>query len=277
MKKDSFRRLIGGFAILIAASSAEAQVFNCGGLGQRYCQPAWYMNDSVITGDPYCNEGLTIAGGTCVLDRSGWVTKALDMTREGVVAGIPCGGSRSISCWRVDDETRDHLTMDTSSLNYVSEITPGGQAPASGRFIFVYRPSDNKLLIRRYDRAHTEGDPELTACLGYAQYRFPGNQRQQEYLHVRHSQLNGGWGPVYCAGEITFKGGAVWRLNNASGHYQPSATCLNYVETTLKLYGYPLHQDYQKGPYNVVHATETSCPAPVSPDPGPDDQEHDEL
>ena len=265
-----------GVAVLFLAASliirgASAQDSSCGLYGKKPC--------STIQ-ESYCKFDLVIGrADLCDFNRSSWTTKALDMTRTGSVLGQPCGGGTPISCWKLDDQVRDSLEMNASSLNFVTEIIPNVALPQNGRFIFVYRATDAKLMIRRYDRVNTEGDPTLTACLDYFQYRYPSNYVSNIYQHVRHTQLNSGWSPVYCAGEMTIKDGGVWRLNNASGHYQPDAACLVNVENTLGAYGVRFNPDFQKGPYTSVHATETSCPLPPSPppSPSPDDKEHDEL
>jgi hypothetical protein len=239
---------------------------------------------NIVVNDPADGDVVTcgvgdyrcdcLAGGTCAIDRSNWTPKPLDMTRT----ERGCGGSTDISCWKRDDDSRDHLDMRASMLNFVSEIVPNGSFPDQGRFIFVYRVSDNKLVIRRYDRAHNEDDATLGACLDYARYRYPANQRGDIYQHVRHSQLNGGWGPVYCAGEMTIKNGALWRLNNASGHYKPNEACLSYVANTLRWYGYSIASDFSMGDYSRVSVSEVSCPPPAGPVPGPDDSgRHDDL
>jgi hypothetical protein len=95
-----------------------------------------------------------------------------------------------------------------------------------------------------------------------------------EYLHVRHSQLNGGWLPVWCAGELSIKDGRLWRLNNESGHFKPPTTCLPNVERTFLAYGYRKASDFASGAFSQVRATEV-CAANPNPAPGPDD--HDEL
>lgn len=227
--------------------------------------------------DGYSCECL--AGGTCSIDRSGWVSKQLDMTRT----GDGCGADKGVSCWRVDDEERDKLDMRWGALNFVSEIKPNGLFPQQGRFIFVYRASDNKLLVRNYDRAHDEDDQTLKACLNYAQYRYPGNMRSKylggvdTYLHVRHSQLNGGWGPVWCAGEMRIEDGKLSALNNASGHYQPNKDCLSNVMNTLAWFGYQVADNVVVGSYLNVSVNE-SCPPSPQPVPVPDDSgDHDEL
>lgn len=185
-----------------------------------------------------------------------------------------CGGSGRINCWQYDDQYRDRLNMDASNLTYTQKIVPGGAFQRSGRFIFVYRKSDNSLVLRRYDRAHNQG--AALACLDYAKYRYAPNMNNPinpaEYMHVRHSQLNGGWSAVGCAGELTISNGRILRLNNASGHFKPPASCLQNVESLFTIYGYQFNPGYQKGNYTSVATEETQCPENSAGNPGPDDQ-----
>jgi hypothetical protein len=206
--------------------------------------------------------------------------KSLDMTRTD---GGTCGGSTGISCWQKDDQYRDHLNMDAGHLDFVTTLGPGVSLPQSGRFIYVYRTTDNQILIRRYDRAHVNvpplppGHTDETSCLDYAKYRDQDNlsKRPQQYMHVRHSQLNGGWQPVWCAGELRIRNGQFDAINNESGHFQPSATCVAAVITKLRLDGYAFTPGFRSGDYRQVKSEETDCPPDPSPAPGPDDP--DEL
>ena len=132
--------------------------------------------------------------------------------------------------------------------------------PPDSRYMFVYRKTDNQLLLRRYDRAHVDRG---NTCLSDANYRNPANDRPTiapTYLHVRHSQLNGGWSPVWCAGELSIKDGRLWRLNNESGHFQPTTACLPHVENTFSAYGFRKASDFASGDFNQVKATEVCGP-----------------
>ncbi len=246
------------------ASQSPAQVYNCGLFDQRPCQRCYFVADDVVCGDKYCQASLTISSNKCQFNRSNWVAKAIDDSRN----RAQC---QNINCWEYDDRIRDQLDMDPSHLNYLYTIVNQGQMPPDGRYIYVYRKKDNQLVLRRYDRAHVD---QGNTCLSDANFRYPANQRLTQYLHVRHSQLNGDWSPVWCAGELSIKGGKLWRLNNESGHFKPTIACLPYVANTFTAYGFSKASDFASGAFSQVPATEVCGPNPT-PSPGPDD--HDEL
>jgi len=249
---------------LFAPGTSQAQIYDCGLYDQRPCQRCMYLGDDVACGPKYCERSLTLSGNRCLIDRSGWVTKSIDDGRN----RAQC---QNINCWEYDDRIRDHLDMDPTHLTFTYTIANQGQMPPDGRYIYVYRKKDNQLVLRRYDRAHVDRG---ATCQSDANYRYQANYRGNTYLHVRHSQINGDWSPVWCAGELSIKGGRLWRLNNESGHFKPPATCLPYVENTFVGYGYRKASDFQSGDFNQVQATEV-CGPPPTPAPGPDD--HDEL
>ncbi|WP_159082878.1 hypothetical protein [Burkholderia mayonis] len=207
--------------------------------------------------------------GYSQIDRAAWSGKELDASRH----ETNCGNVGQLNCWQWDDQVRDNLVMDSTQLDWTSTIRDGGQFPEDGRYIFVYRTIDNTLVLRKYDRAHND---ENQSCLAYSKYRFKPNLNSDgSYKHVRHSQLNGGWSPVWCAGEMTVKFGQLWRLNNASGHYQPPQTCLAYVEDTLRTFQYSFAPDYVSGNYSTVSTAESNCD--TVPDPLPSQDDRDEV
>ncbi|MFA8356939.1 hypothetical protein ACEPT7_03445 [Burkholderia ubonensis] len=205
--------------------------------------------------------------GYSQINRSSWQSKGLDTSR----VQSQCGNSGQLNCWQWDDSVRDSLVMDATKLDWTSTISDGGQFPEDGRYIFVYRTTDNTLVLRKYDRAHND---ENQSCLAYQKYRFEKNINSDgSYKHVRHSQLNGGWSPVWCAGEMTVKFGQLSKLNNASGHYQPPVACLAYVEQTLKTFGYTFAPDYASGSYSTVSTAESTCDTDPVPPPSADDKD----
>ncbi|MCY1022753.1 hypothetical protein [Pyxidicoccus sp. MSG2] len=231
---------------------------NCGGEGElpcRYDRTFWFMCIAVFNCSPEdmyyyeCMPGLTTemshsSFDTCHLVRTHWTEKQLADDRD------DCHNKPSwtseMSCWQYDDQVRDELNMDSSALNFVTTLYPL-HVPTldDGRYIYVYHKQTNRLRLRRYDR-ETEGSQ-------YDGFRYlPNVGIDGAYKHVRHSQLNGGWAPVWCAGELFVEGGRVCRLNNASGHFQPPVACLEYVEKSLIAWHVPLHIWYRKGNYPQV-------------------------
>jgi RHS repeat-associated protein len=178
------------------------------------------------------------------INRSSWTKKGLATGRN--ERGEYCD---ELNCWQYDDRIRDDLDMNWQNLNYVTELRRGMiQTLEDGRYIYVYRGTDNKLIIRHFDRDVGGKD--------YSRYRYPNNYKNGRYLHVRHSQLNGGWEPLWCAGELRIKDNKIYRLNNESGHFKPEEWRLNYVKITLDAWGIPLHPEFRMGNYKDVTAAE---------------------
>lgn len=201
--------------------------------------------------------------------------KGLDMSRRD---DEKCGGTTNKSCWAKDDQERDNLSFNTDSLGYVIYIRPDINLP-DGRYIYVVR-SSGQMLIRNYDRAKDGGRP---TCPGYDRFRAQQNWRSRnnkdEYLHVRHSQLVGNnTDEVYAAGELRVKNRLVDRINNASGHYQPTVAAVGYALQKLSAASIQIAPDLVAGDHRFVSAAEDTCePAAFSP-PVDDDQElRDEL
>jgi len=201
-----------------------------------------------------CNGDLAInPSGTCDVKRYGWIETPIDNSRSQA-------SCQNMNCWRYDDSVRDRLEMDTSRLNFVTKLKGVSRLPENGRYIYVYRKSDNNIYIRNYDR--NESDKK---------WMYSGNCRDHtnfgqydcsptatgRYLHVRHSQLNGGWDPVWCAGELRIENGKICMANNESGHFKPDQRCLGYVRTTLKDWGVPMADNAIFGDYTKESAGKT--------------------
>lgn len=188
------------------------------------------------------------------VNRSGWAKTPLSNDRGN------CGG---INCWKHDDTVRDHLNMITADINFITDLKSQG-LPVDGRYIYVYRKTDDRILVRPYDRLHNDLPNETNPWI------YPGNcnpnirfsqtrcttatGQHGGYMHVRHSQLNGGWDPVWCAGEMLIESGKISVANNESGHFKPNATCLDYVRQTLDAWGVPVAQNAKFGDYTQYPA-----------------------
>ncbi|WP_433931551.1 hypothetical protein AB3662_44890 [Sorangium cellulosum] len=244
-----------------AAKTGNLQVVGSGAADGLPYLASW--QDST---DGSWHAGFKLPTTSCSLNinTSGWQSKGLDTNRSsndpsmnppcGICGGtrLPSGtaagacSSNTYNCWACDDACRDHLNMNWTDLNWVVNVTRcttsndlmngGTDAQTRGaRYIYVLR-TDNMLLLRRYDRS-VPGNY-------YDNFQYSGNRNlgvsgdaegdTNTYAHVRHSQLNGGWNPVWCAGEMLVCGGKIAVINNASGHFQPSSACLNYVTQTLQ-------------------------------------------
>lgn len=259
----------------------------CGALGAVACQ--WFTYESngnthvLNPGRIFCGqEGIENhsevpypwPSGACTLVR----LKGLDMTRS----EPGCGVGTSKSCWAKDDQDRDQLSFNTDALSYVTHVGSGTKL-ADGRYIYVVRsnwsehpPGD--IIVRRYDRANDGGRP---TCPSYSQFRASQNWRNgnQQYLHVRHSQLVGNdTDMVLAAGELRVKNGQVDRINNGSGHYQPQVEAISHALRKLDFLGIPIAASLIAGSWDKVSAAEDNCtPAPFEPPVDDDQQLKDEL
>jgi len=175
------------------------------------------------------------------IDRSKWIETPINNQRN--IKGEQCKdeNNKEINCWIKDDKLRDKLQMNTYWLNFVTQLNEWStQLPADGRYIYVYKKSDNSIYVRNYDRDDSKfvyedncrQNPESPSNF------FCPTQMNKKYLHVRHTQLNGGWDPVWCAGEMRIEKGKICFLNNASGHFAPQLKCVqDYVKPSLKTWG----------------------------------------
>jgi len=260
-------------------SPTRRRSVSCGGLNQPPCsgcssEVTFYwpfgfccipVHSSCVSAGPirHCANGMSESGGTCKIFRANWQEQKIDPSR---------GMHQGINYWQYDDQVRDRLEMDTSKLNFVSVLDAANQAlPQDGRYIYVYRKSDNKIVLRHYDRNLADKD-----------FAYPGNCREQtdfgnfpcttnggqsgRSLHVRHSQLNGGWDPVWCAGEMRIENNKICLINNESGHFKPKPACTHNVRLTLKLWEVPTSGGLLSGDLGTFKAAQT-CGS----------QHHDEL
>lgn len=191
----------------------------------------------------------------------GWRPKSLDDSRGNCVFNPSSGhcvrsqSSTAKNCWRCDDEYRDRLVLESNELTLVVEIRPGVRLD-DGRYIYVLREKDNRLLARPYDRE----DSASSCGRLYKKSRFTANFRGEnlKYLHVRHSQLNSGWDAVLAAGEMKVLNGEIVAINNESGHFKPPASTVNRVVDRLKRWKIPLSRDLRAGEFHEVSAKLTS-------------------
>lgn len=182
--------------------------------------------------------------------------------------------------WRDEDEKRDGLNMQTSNLDKVTRIKQlFTTLPEDGRYIYVYRKSDNTIAVRNYDRLDRDAtseenkkyeesihSPNCRQDTGFGSFLCKSPQPTgYKNLHVRHSQLNDGWGPVWCAGEMRIGtqsiGGKseqkICKVNNSSGHFKPKVDCLQYVRESLDRWGVPFLNDPKAfGHYDTVKTRE---------------------
>lgn len=233
----------------------------CGALGQTPCMYCEGSGEEQICG-PSCKfQDYQITNTMCDLNRQNWKLKELDDSR-----GSLCGAPPK-NCWRYDDEDRDRLHMSRQGLHHAEKLVAGMPSLPNGRYIFVHT-KEGEVWISAYDRgdeyyynrSDTNWRNDFHPCFPLS----PGC----DYKHVRHSQLNEGWDPLYCAGEMRIANGAIDRINNASGHFKPSVSCINdYLIPTLRAMFLPLSKDLRAGDFMKVNTKEDSkldltCPAP---------------
>lgn len=203
--------------------------------------------------------------GSHMLERSPWHEQPLSsrsLTSEEKKNACKYHNKTVSNGWQYDDVCRDRLDMNTSHLNHVTvidsiddantgEIIKGLKGEASskkladGRYIFVLRKYANEpdklgLVLRRYDRNAIQ--PTGQVCKN-DKYSFADNIGKTIAKgnpgHVRHSQLNGGWNPVYSAGELWVKNGRIIVVSNESGHFKPTKASLDAVRETLDYLAVP--------------------------------------
>jgi hypothetical protein len=244
---------------------------SCGGIDQSPCSRCtdevcvyWPFNFCCIkescscqASSYSCSDDLSInPSGICDVNRSDWQNTPIDNSRN----QAECG---NMNCWKYDDSVRDKLEMDTSKLNYVTQLKGVSRLPVDGRYIYVYRKSDNNIYIRNYDRNESDkkwmypGNCRERTDFGQYSCTTSGNQSGR-YLHVRHSQLNGGWEPIWCGGEMRIEDGKICMANNESGHFKPDKRCLSYVKKTLQDWGLPVASDAVFDDFRKVSAS-NSC------------------
>ena len=179
---------------------------------------------------------------------------------------------------RADRDKDLSMDMPLDRGNWVFRFS-GKELPkvtmADGRYIFVLTGA-GELRVRRSDRSEKVMIDGKLKKINNRTYRWQGNPGYDEpsfsknYQYVRHSQLNHGWDPVLCAGTLYMKDGSICRMNNSSGHFKPSAKCLDRVQEALTgwfehFYGTNdaeewKNEKFEAGPYDGPNAVDTtSC------------------
>lgn len=280
------KKIIFFFSLL--ASIFSHKITACG----YYLEPA-------CSSAPVCQTSLGLtpdANDLCVLTAmSNWDQYPLDTSR---------GNYDGMNYWKYDDLVRDQLNMDSNQLRY-QQLIFGNKNPSlelkahdrphDGRYIYVIRISDGKMIMRQFDRESKRSADTLfplAVRFNYSRFRNLDNYRVQNgsnlrgtacgypspllapgdecmYLHVRHSQINGtkpavdgsfsgsdAWNPVYCAGELRVHNGKIDRINNASGHFKPAVACLSNAITLLKALDIPISAKVKSGDYSTVDTSE---------------------
>jgi hypothetical protein len=222
---------------------------------------------------------MSVCGTSFTMDKLGWTAKGLATNRDYTLPndnpkpayrcpepGNPEQLSGYINTWQCDDEYRDELNMLAADLNYVTTISKGTDiSTLDGRYIYVLSKDTNQFYIRPYDR-YNQKAPTATYCsTWYKAFTYPQNDRTYKgrnfYLHVRHSQLNNGWNPLWAAGEMQIWNGEVTVINNESGHFQPPAENVEYALNTLLAYNIPVSSSVKAGSFesNPAKLTESQC------------------
>ena len=164
--------------------------------------------------------------------------------------------------WTHSWDTGHGLPMGWQALNWVSQLDYGASLPPDGLYIFVFR-TDGKLLVRRSDRPDDKG---YFDC-GNLDFLFPGNppgDRSLQHMFVRHTQLNGGYAPVWSAGQMEIHSRSILWISNASGHFAPSIGTLDFVETALVDWGFARSGQIAKHD-NRWQPSPTVCPGAAIP------------
>lgn len=255
-----------------------------------------YYQQAPCSSTPICQSNMVVVNGRCVIPgMNAWTTYPLDTSRGNKTSIDPNGQTVTLNAWAWDDIERDRLDMNSNSLNNAFVLSPNMHL-TDGRYIYVVRVVDKNMILRRYDRDYVKrinksrGKPPTSIGYSYSDNRYPANYHKKNqgagsqsitstpcapgtndcvYDHVRHTQLNGtlpavdgsyltsnAWEPVYCAGELRVLDGKIDRINNASGHFKPSAVCVENTYTLLQALDMPLSSSIQKGDYSSVDTEE---------------------
>lgn len=195
--------------------------------------------------------------GIKIIDKRDWqptpissrpfvLTDIFDRCNYGYTFDTLCAKDNKLSnCWIYDDLCRDKLNMKTSELACEGNskcvyIINANKLPAQiedGRYIYVLRKGDSTpltIVMRKFDRNFTLKNGKK--CI-FEKYQYRGNVEAIKTPglspHVRHSQLNSGWSPVWGAGELIVIQGQVTIISNESGHFKPANKTLQYVQKAL--------------------------------------------
>ena len=247
-------------------SLAQWRKKNC---SSKTCTARWNGQwTSKTKSSIFSGEQTYYVCGTHKLERSKWKEKSLAdrslTAQEKANVCLDGNGKKVSNGWQYDDLCRDTLDMDTGHLNYVTMIDSindprtrqiieqlkGGRTIAErpledGRYIFVLRKYANEpdrlgLVLRRYDRNQILANGQICKNDAFS-YKDNLDKTLNRNIpgHVRHSQLNNGWNPVYSAGELWISDGRIVAVSNESGHFKPSKASLDYVKETLEYLSIP--------------------------------------
>lgn len=177
-------------------------------------------------------------------------TDMFDRCNYGYSFDTKCAQDNKLSnCWIYDDVCRDKLNMKADKLTCVDDtpciyIINANSIPAKiddGRYIYVLRKRDSEpltLVMRKSDRNFTLKNGNQ--CLLH-KFRYQPNIESIKTPglspHVRHSQLNEGWAPVWGAGELIVYQGKVTVISNESGHFKPATKTLQYAQRAMYYLG----------------------------------------
>jgi hypothetical protein len=244
---------------LFQAPAALAQTATCGHYGQNVCRgdcanwvPAFGGGWACDGYNYNCADGTTPSDGSadarCGRNLSGWTQTPLNTRKD----GPNCPGQNG---WICSDRDRDGLSISRDGLFSVRKVTYDGGPLSDGRYIYIL-DLNGDIWISAYDEGPAYDHNRSATNWRNGNQPCSPNTPNCEYKHVRHTQLNQGWGAVYCAGELRVVNGRVDRINNGSGHYTPDASCTQNVATVLGWLGDRLAQGYQTGDYHDVVAKE---------------------
>lgn len=253
--------------IVCPETLAKWKARNC---SSKTCTARWNGQWDKKTEYTFLGKKEYYVCGTHKLERSSWREQPLasrSLTRAEKAANCRYDNKAVSNGWQYDDVCRDKLNMNTGDLNHVTiidsindmntqEIIKGlkgenaSKKLPDGRYIFVLRkyanaPDKLGLVLRRYDRNVIQ--PTGQVCKN-DKFSYADNLNKTISKgnpgHVRHSQLNGGWKPVYSAGELWVKNGQIIVVSNESGHFKPTKASLDAVKETL---------DYLSVPTQNIH------------------------
>ena len=248
-------------------SLAQWRKKNC---SSKTCTARWNGQWTSKTKSSIFSTETYYVCGTHKLERSKWKEKSLaDRSLTAEERDHPCvdNNKKKVSNgWQYDDICRDRLDMNTGLLNYVTMIdsindpntrqiieqlkgkNEKKKLLADGRYIFVLRKYANEpdrlgLVLRRYDRNHVRENDEICKNDTFSYQNNLKNTLSKDIPgHVRHSQLNNGWNPLYSAGELWVSDGRIVAVSNESGHFKPSKASLDYVKETLDYLSIPTNE-----------------------------------
>ncbi len=227
------------------------------------------------TGDPV-RWKLVIASEAWEQSRETWRPVSLDTSRGGRLQdGEKCTlGLSEPGCmnyWKWNDLFKNKLNMSDREITWVSRLSAnfGALPSAEGRYVYVFKKSSagdfDEIVLR-----HSDEDPDN------AGFRYEANcvakkvgkqsdckrtsRKEGSYVPVKHTQLNGGWGDVWCAGELRIENGAVCLVNNSSGHFKPPPSCAGKVVVSLALWKMPVSDSVVRGAHEIYKANRP-CPS----------------